>query len=219
MELLEKHEFEIESGLAHIPTAFKAVYGKGKPAIGFLGEFDALSGLSQEADKLERKEVEKGACSHGCGHHMLGTASIGAAFQLKDYIEENNLDAKVIYSSYPGEEGGSGKAFMAKTRVFDDANIALTWHPFNGNAILTGSMQANKQVYIRFYGQGSHAAFSPELGRSALDGLELLNVGLNFLREHIKSDERLHYAITDTGGKSPNVVQAFAEGLYLLRAP
>ncbi|WP_245149669.1 hypothetical protein [Peptoniphilus raoultii] len=126
MELLEKHEFEIESGLAHIPTAFKAVYGKGKPAIGFLGEFDALSGLSQEADKLERKEVEKGACSHGCGHHMLGTASIGAAFQLKDYIEENNLDAKVIYSSYPGEEGGSGKAFMAKTRVFDDADIALT---------------------------------------------------------------------------------------------
>lgn len=218
MDLLKKYGFSVEDNLADIPTAFKAVYGTEGPSIGYLGEFDALSGLSQVEDALEKKEKVQGACGHGCGHHMLGTASLGAALQLKDYIESNHLKARVVYFGCPAEEGGSAKAFMAKRGVFFDADVALTWHPFNGNGVLTGSMQANKQVYVRFYGQGAHAAMSPELGRSALDALEIVNIGVNFLREHIKGSERIHYAITNAGGISPNVVQEYAEGIYLMRS-
>ena len=218
-EILKKHGFKINENLANLPTAFSAEFGKnGGVSIGFLGEFDALSGLSQVEDLTERVEKVKGECGHGCGHHLLGTASIGAALKLKDYIEDNNLDAKVVYFGCPAEEGGSGKAFMAKAGCFDVVDIAITWHPFTGNAIFTGSLQANKQVYVRFKGKGAHAAASPHLGRSALDGLELVNIGVQFLREHMQDFERIHYSITDPGSSSPNVVQPYAEGMYLLRS-
>lgn len=218
-EILKKHGFKINDNLADLPTAFSAEYGDSKGStIGFLGEFDALSGLSQVEDLAERKEKIEGACGHGCGHHLLGTASIGAALKLKDYIDENNLKARVIYFGCPAEEGGSGKAFMAKEGCFDDLDIAITWHPFNGNAIFTGSLLANKQVYVKFRGKGAHAAGSPHLGRSALDGLELVNIGVQFLREHMQDFERIHYSIIDPGSASPNVVQPYAEGIYLLRS-
>ncbi|MBU5669712.1 amidohydrolase [Peptoniphilus sp. MSJ-1] len=218
-ELLKKYGFKINDKLADLPTAFSAEFGdEDGITIGFLGEFDALSGLSQVEDLAERKEKEEGACGHGCGHNLLGTASIGAALQLKDYIEENNLKARVIYFGCPAEEGGSGKAFLAKAGCFDVMDIAITWHPFNGNAIFTGSLQANKQVYVKFKGKGAHAAASPHLGRSALDGLELVNIGVQFLREHMQDFERIHYSITDPGSGSPNVVQPFAEGMYLIRS-
>lgn len=219
MEVLKKHGFQIRENLADLPTAFCAEYGaEGGVTIGILGEFDALSGLSQVEDLAERKEKRKGECGHGCGHHLLGTASIGAALKVRDYIEVNHLKAKVIYFGCPAEEGGSGKAFMAKAGCFDAADVAITWHPFTGNAIFTGSLQANKQVYVRFRGKGAHAAASPHLGRSALDGLELVNIGVQFLREHMQDFERIHYSIVDPGSASPNVVQPYAEGLYLLRS-
>ncbi|MGF0095936.1 amidohydrolase [Peptoniphilus sp. SGI.035] len=218
-EILKKYGFKIKENLADLPTAFSAEFGdEGGINIGILGEFDALSGLSQVEDLAERKEKVKGECGHGCGHHLLGTASIGASLKIKDYIEKNNLKAKVIYFGCPAEEGGSGKAFMAKAGCFDVADIAITWHPFTGNAIFTGSLQANKQVYVRFRGKGAHAAASPHLGRSALDGLELVNIGVQFLREHMQDFERIHYSIIDPGSASPNVVQPYAEGLYLIRS-
>lgn len=218
-EILKKYGFKINDNLADLPTAFSAEYERGKGVtVGFLGEFDALSGLSQVEDVAERVEKVKGECGHGCGHHLLGTASIGAALKLKDYMDENNLEGKVVYFGCPAEEGGSGKAFMAKAGCFDVADIVIAWHPFNGNAIFTGSLQANKQVYVRFRGKGAHAAASPHLGRSALDGLELVNIGVQFLREHMQDFERIHYSIIDPGSASPNVVQPYAEGLYLLRS-
>lgn len=218
-EILKKYGFKIKENLADIPTAFSAEYGhKNGITIGFLGEFDALSGLSQVEDLHQKKEKVKGQCGHGCGHHLLGTGSIGAALKIKDYIEENNAKARVIYFGCPAEEGGSGKAFMAKAGCFDDLDIAITWHPFNGNAIFTGSLQANKQVYVKFKGNGAHAAGAPHLGRSALDALELVNIGVQFLREHIQDFERIHYSITDPGSASPNVVQPYAEGIYLIRS-
>lgn len=218
-EILKKYGFKINDNLADLPTAFSAEYGdESGVTIGILGEFDALSGLSQVEDLAERKEKIEGACGHGCGHHLLGTGSIGAALKIKDYIEEKKAKARVIYFGCPAEEGGSGKAFMAKTGCFDVADIAITWHPFTGNAIFTGSLQANKQVYVKFRGKGAHAAASPHLGRSALDGLELVNIGVQFLREHMQGFERIHYSIIDPGSASPNVVQPYAEGLYLLRS-
>ena len=218
-EILKKYGFKINDNLADLPTAFSAEYGdEGGVTIGILGEFDALSGLSQVEDLVERKEKIEGACGHGCGHHLLGTGSIGAALKVKDYIEENKPKARVIYFGCPAEEGGSGKAFMAKAGCFDIADIAIAWHPFTGNAIFTGSLQANKQVYVKFRGKGAHAAASPHLGRSALDGLELVNIGVQFLREHMQGFERIHYSIIDPGSGSPNVVQPYAEGLYLLRS-
>lgn len=141
-----------------------------------------------------------------------------AAIKLKNYIEENNIKARVSFFGCPGEEGGSGKAFMVKAGVFDDVDIALTWHPFNHNHVITGSLQANIQTYVTFKGVSSHAAASPQLGRSALDALELTNVGIQFLREHMEDTDRIHYSIIDGGSKSPNVVQAYAKGLYLVRS-
>lgn len=217
-EFLREKGFEVKEGLANIPTAFQASYGSGSPVIGVLGEFDALSGLSQQADvavPCPRPETDNG---HGCGHHLLGVASIGAALKAKDYIEQTG-QGTVIYYGCPAEEGGSAKAFMANAGVFDQLDSAITWHPFNVSGVFSTSSLANKQVYVRFKGVGSHAAMSPHLGRSALDALELVNVGVNFLREHIEDDDRIHYAITETGGVSPNVVQNNAEGIYLIRSP
>lgn len=216
--LLRKEGFCVKENLAGIATAFSGTFSTGDgPVLGYLGEFDALCGLSQVADSTQRREREPGGCGHGCGHHLLGTASLGAAIVMKEFLQQEKISGTVIYFGCPGEEGGSGKAFMAKYGVFDGLDAALTWHPFNANAVMVGSMLANRQVYVRYHGVGAHAAACPQLGRSALDALELCNVGVNFLREHMEDDERIHYAITDGGGFSPNVVQPFAEGLYLIR--
>jgi len=218
VKLLKEEGFNVEENLAGIPTAFSASYGSGKPVIGILGEFDALSGMSQVENSYEKQSVEGRENGHGCGHHLLGVAGIGAVLNVRDYLRENNREGTIVYYGCPGEEGGSGKAFMVKNGVFDGVDIALTWHPYNVNAVMSGSMLANIQVVVNFKGISSHAAASPNLGRSALDALEIVNIGVNFLREHIKDEERIHYAITDTGGISPNVVQASASGLYLIRA-
>ncbi len=211
--------FQVQENVADIATAFSASYGSGKPVIAILGEFDALSGLSQVAGCDVPAPVEKGGNGHGCGHHLLGVAGIGAAVAIKDYLKTTGREGTVIYYGCPGEEGGSGKAFMARDGVFDGVDCAITWHPADVNSVGAGSTLANIQVAYRFKGLAAHAAAVPHLGRSALDAVELMNVGVNYLREHVIPDARMHYAVTNTGGFSPNVVQAEAEVLYLLRAP
>ncbi|MBU8771382.1 M20 family metallopeptidase [Cytobacillus oceanisediminis] len=214
----EKAGFQVERKSGNIETAFVASYGSGAPVIGFLGEFDALSGLGQVPNKTSYEPTEL-KVGHGCGHNLLGTGAFAAACAAKKYLEENNLPGTVKFFGCPGEEGGSGKTFMVREGVFEGLDAALTWHPSPANSIMSLSSLANYQVYFRFKGLSSHAANSPHLGRSALDAVELMNVGVNYLREHVVPEARMHYAITNTGGISPNVVQADAEVLYLIRAP
>lgn len=216
---LEKEGFSVQRGVGGIETAFVASFGKGKPVIGFLGEFDALSGLSQKANSFQQEPLEPGGIGHGCGHNLLGTGALAAAYAVKAYFIDNNIEGTVKFYGCPGEEGGSGKTFMVREGVFDGLDIALTWHPSYANSIMSLSSLANYQVYFRFKGIASHAANSPHLGRSALDAVELMNVGVNYLREHVVQEARMHYAITNSGGFSPNVVQSEAEVLYLIRAP
>ncbi|MBQ7796277.1 MAG: amidohydrolase [Lachnospiraceae bacterium] len=218
-DLLRKEGFEVEEGTAGVPTAFKGTFGSGKPVIGFLGEYDALSGLNQVAGVAEKQAFNSGAPGHGCGHNMLGTASLSAAIGVKKYLEETGKSGTVVYFGCPGEEGGSGKAFMAKGGAFEGLDAAITWHPGDITRADTGSSLANYQVAYKFYGTSAHAGGAPHLGRSALDALELMNMGVQFLREHVVPEARIHYAITNTGGYSPNVVQPYAEVLYLIRAP
>lgn len=217
-DLLEQEGFQVNRGVAGMDTAFTAVYGGGRPVIGILAEFDALSGLSQEADMAYPIKREGTECGHGCGHNLLGTAAAGAALMVRDYLKESGKAGTVVLAGCPAEEGGSGKAYMARDGVFHDLDIALTWHPGGGNAVITGSMQANCQAYFRFTGISSHAAGAPHLGRSALDAVELMDVGANYMREHMEPTDRFHYAVLDTGGSSPNVVQNHAEVLYLIRS-
>ena len=215
---LESEGFLVTRGIAGMETAFSASWGEGDPVIGFLGEYDALSGLSQEAGTAEKKPRAGTETGHGCGHNLLGSASAGAALMLRDYLKESGRPGTVVFFGCPGEEGGSGKTYMAREGIFDQLSTALTWHPGGGNAVLTGSFMANCQVCYRFHGTSSHAAAAPHLGRSALDAVELMDVGVNYLREHIEPTDRIHYAILDTGGTSPNVVQNHAEVLYLIRS-
>lgn len=218
-EALGRFGFRVEKGVAEVPTAFIGTWGSGHPVIGFLGEFDALSGMSQEAGAAEQKPVCEGGNGHGCGHNLLGAGSLGAAVALKEYLEKNGKQGTVKYFGCPGEEGGSGKAFMARGGVFDGVDAALTWHPGNFNGVADINFLANYQILYKFKGRASHAAAAPQNGRSALDALELMNVGVQFLREHVPQETRIHYAITNAGGFSPNVVQPRAEVLYLIRAP
>ncbi|WP_217701787.1 amidohydrolase [Pseudooceanicola sp. HF7] len=215
----EAEGFTITRNLAGMPTAFMAECGEGDITIGFLGEYDALAGLSQEAGLTEQKPLEQGGKGHGCHHNLLGSASLLAAVTLRDALAEAGVKARVRYFGCPAEEGGSGKTYMAREGSFDGLDAAFCWHPAPYNAVMSAATLANKQAYFRFTGRSSHAAVSPEVGRSALDALELMNIGINFMREHMSSNCRVHYSITDTGGTSPNVVQGYAEGLYLVRAP
>ncbi|ODV41982.1 amidohydrolase [Cupriavidus sp. UYMMa02A] len=221
IEMLEAAGFRVTRGVADIPTAFIAEAGSGGPVIGILGEYDALSGLSQEAGAMTcqaSSEIANGN-GHGCGHHLLGTAAHLAAAAVKEQLERTGQAGTVRFYGCPAEEGGSGKTFMARAGLFDDLDAALSWHPAVHNGVFSGETLANIQAYFRFRGKASHAANSPHLGRSALDAVELMNVGVNYLREHMLPDARVHYAVTNTGGLSPNVVQANAEVLYLVRAP
>jgi len=219
INLLKEEGFDVVAPAYNIPTAFTASFGKGSPIVGILGEFDALAALDQIADLPEMKANNRGSSGHGCGHNLLGTGSAAAVIAIKKYLEDTKKSGTVIYYGCPGEEGGSGKAFMAREGAFSNLDFAITWHPSEINAISKDSSLANIQVLYKFHGISAHAAGCPELGRSALDALELMNVGTNFLREHMSSDARVHYAILNTGGISPNVVQNYAEVLYLIRAP
>ncbi|MCQ2400693.1 MAG: amidohydrolase [Lachnospiraceae bacterium] len=217
-EALKAEGFTVEDNLADIKTAFKGTFGSGYPVIGILGEFDSLSGLEQESGKSV-KSPDGHSCGHGCGHNLIAGGTFGAVLGIKKYLEESGKPGTVIYFGCPGEEGGSGKTFMAGAGVFDGTDVALTYHPSDISEIKENGSLANVQVLYKFDGVAAHAGAKPHLGRSALDAVELMNTGANFLREHIIQEARLHYAITDAGGYSPNVVQAHAEVLYLIRAP
>lgn len=212
--------FRIGQPLAGIPTAFVAEHGEGGPVVGLLGEYDALSGLNQQSGALQcRPSMDSpGPNGHGCGHHLLGAAAHLAALAVQHYLQLNGLPGRIRFYGCPAEEGGSGKTFMARAGVFDDLDAALTWHPASHTAVFDQSTLANIQASFVFKGRAAHAANAPHLGRSALDAVELMNVGVNYLREHMPPSARVHYAVTDSGGLSPNVVQARAEVLYLVRA-
>lgn len=219
IEYLKSLGFKITEGLGGADTAFVAEFGEGKPIIGFLGEYDALSGLSQEADKDVYTPIDSGLDGHGCGHNLLGAGALAAAVAISDYMKEKGLMGTVRYYGCPAEENAGGKAFMVRDGSFDDCDIALTWHPGPKHYInITGSL-ANFRAFFTFHGKASHAAASPHLGRSALDAVELMNVGVNYMREHMIEKARVHYAVTNTGGTAPNVVQAEAQVLYAIRAP
>ena len=215
----EAEGFQTTWGLAGMATAFRSVWGSGKPVIGILAEYDALPGLSQQAGVARKVPQTEGGNGHGCGHNLLGTGALIGAVGIKTYLEENKLPGTVVFLGCPAEEGGGGKTFMAREGCFDDLDFALTWHPGTSNGVPPGSFLANCMIRYSFTGKSAHAAAAPEQGRSALDALELMNVGIQFLREHIPSSARIHYAITDSGGISPNIVQDRAAGLYQIRAP
>lgn len=217
-QVLAQEGFTVEKGICNIPTAFSASYGSGRPVIGLLAEYDALSGLSQIAGSLERKEREEGGCGHGCGHNLLGAGAFAAALGVKAYLESTGAQGTVILYGCPGEEGGAAKAFMARDGLWYGLDAALTWHPDDANEVVTGSTNACIQTQYKFTGIAAHAAGEPEEGRSALDAVELMNVGVQFLREHMSDKARVHYAITDAGGRSPNVVQPRASVLYMIRS-
>ena len=216
--VLRQEGFAVEEGICGIPTAFSASFGEGGPRIGILAEYDALSGLSQEAGCTEQKEHIPGASGHGCGHNLLGAGAMGAALGVKAYLEKTGRPGTVILYGCPGEEGGAAKAFMARDGLWRSLDAALTWHPEDVNEVNTGSSNSCIQTQYKFSGVASHAAGAPEKGRSALDAVELMNMGVQFLREHMSDRARIHYAITDTGGVSPNVVQAKASVLYMVRS-
>ena len=216
---LEENGFTVRRGVAGMDTAFIGEFGSGKPVIAFLGEFDALAGMSQAAGLAEAKPVASGGTGHGCGHNLLGVGSLMGAIALARHLKESGLPGTVRYYGCPGEEGGSGKTFMVRAGLFADVDAALTWHPAPFNGVRSTNNLAVLEYYYRFKGIAAHAANAAHLGRSALDAVELMNVGVNFLREHMPQDCRVHYAITDAGGRAANVVQAQAEALYLIRAP
>lgn len=216
---LEQAGFAVTRGAGGIATAFVASYGSGHPVVAILGEFDALTGLSQNAGTTAHDPITEGGNGHGCGHNLLGTGALAGVFALKACKDELNLEGTIRYYGCPAEEGGGGKAYMAREGLFEDVDVAFTWHPWDENLAYNARMLATNQLYFTFRGTSAHAGFEPHLGRSALDAVELTNVGANYLREHIIQDGRIHYAITDTGGRAPNVVQSYAQVLYKVRAP
>lgn len=215
--MLEEYGFAVKRGIAGIPTAFTAEYGSGGPVVAILGEYDALPGLSQ--DKLPyKKPLGAGGNGHGCGHNLFGVACLAAATVAKQAIQSGEAKGTVRFYGCPAEEGGSAKTFMARDGFFDDVDVCLTWHPGQFNSVLAENMLATVRAYFRFRGVTAHAAVDPYNGRSALDAVELMNVGVNFLREHMIPEARIHYIITNGGG-AVNVVPGFAESQYLVRAP
>ncbi|MEJ1239101.1 amidohydrolase [Chryseolinea sp. T2] len=214
-ETLEKAGFKIERGVAGIPTAFTATYGSGKPVIGILGEYDALPGVSQDAVP-ELKSIPGKTSGHACGHHLFGTASAAAAIEVKNWMIANKKAGTIRFYGTPAEEGGAGKVYMVRDGLFNDVDAVVHWHPDAENSAGAGGTLANKSGKFRFYGVASHAAASPERGRSALDAVEAMDAMVNMLREHVSEKTRIHYVIT-RGGEAPNVVPAFAEVYYYVR--
>lgn len=218
---LKKEGFAIEEGIAGIPTAFTATFsrGSGKPVVGFLAEYDALSGLSQKAACPVQEPIQEGGDGHGCGHNLLGAGSYAAAVALKDYLEKENKDGTVIFFGCPAEEGAGSKQFIARAGYFDNVDFAYTWHPATINEVGSWGDVAIMGANFTFDGVAAHAGGEPHLGRSALDACELMNIGCNYLREHMIDTARIHYAYSDPGGTAPNVVQSHAVIKYEVRAP
>ena len=216
--LLKQEGFRVEENLCGIPTAFSGTYGSGSPKIGILAEYDALSGLSQAPGVTEKQPLCEGGSGQGCGHNLLGAASLSAAIAIKDQIAAGKLHGTVVFYGCPGEEGCAGKTFMARDGLFRDLDAAITWHPGYTNEVTTGSNAACLQMVYEFAGIAAHAAGNPWEGRSALDGAELMNIGVQFLREHMEPKSSIHYSIADAGGISPNVVQPTAKLIYMVRA-
>ena len=219
-EYLKARGFSIRADLAGEETAFIAEYGSGKPVLAFLGEFDALSSLEQEADSTERRPVPGKTNGHGCGHHLLGTAAVAAADALKTYMESHGLLGTIRYYGCPAEENAGGKAYLVRDGFFNDCDAAITWHPSTTNkTMMADKYLSNFRVFFTFHGISSHAAGAPELGRSALDAVEIMDIGVNYMREHMIDEARVHGAITNPGGIAPNVIPSEAQILYAIRAP
>src|ERR1700743_2754607 len=216
--MLEAKGFRVTRDVAGIPTAVMGEAGEGGPVIAILGEYDALPGLSQEAGVAEPRPVTPNGNGHGCGHNPLGSTALFARSAVRDWLAANKIKGRVRYYGCPAEEGGAAKAFMVRAGAFDDVDIAITWHPSAFCEVADAVSLPNPRVDFVFTGRASHAAAAPHLGRSALDAVELMNVGVNYMREHMPSDARVHYAMLDAGGIAPNVVQAFAKVRYLVRA-
>jgi len=214
---LEKHGFKVERGVAGMPTAFVATWGSGKPIIGIMGEYDALPGLSQKVVP-RREPLKPGAPGHGCGHNIHGTSGMAAAIAVKVAMEKHGLEGTVKFFGCPAEENFSGKVFMVRDGVFEGVDAVLSHHPSSMNAATLKSSLAINSARFHFYGKAAHAGGSPEEGRSALDAVELMNVGVNYLREHIIQDARIHYVI-EKGGEQPNIVPEYARSWYYVRAP
>ncbi|MGY0561268.1 MULTISPECIES: amidohydrolase [unclassified Luteimonas] len=216
-EQLRQAGFEVEAGVAGMPTAFVARAGRrGRgPVIALLAEMDALPGMSQQAAPL-RSPLPGHDAGHACGHNLFGAGAVGAARAVARWLEDSGQEGEIRVYGTPAEEGGSGKVFMVRAGLFDDVDVALHWHPSDSNSAAQSTSLANISGKFRFHGVASHAAIAPERGRSALDGVEALNHMANLLREHVPDGTRIHYAITD-GGRAPNVVPAYAEAYYYVR--
>ncbi|ANF56158.1 M20 family metallopeptidase [Halotalea alkalilenta] len=217
-KMLQAQGFRITEEAAGIPTALVGEAGAGGPVIAFLGEYDALPGLSQAAGVAEPRPLPGNGYGHGCGHNMLGSAALLAATAMKDYLESQGVPGRVRYYGCPAEEGGAAKTFMVRAGLFDDVDIAISWHPASFTRVDEALSLANTRLDFHFEGRAAHAAAAPHLGRSALDAVELMNVGVNYMREHMPSSARIHYAMLDAGGIAPNVVQASATVRYAIRA-
>ena len=216
-KVLRDAGFEVEIGAGGVPTAIRASFGSGHPVIGLLGEYDALPGLSQECCGTEKKPVEGQGYGHGCGHNLLGVAHVGAAIGIKEEIEKNHLPGTVVYYGCPGEELLTGKPFMARGGAFRDLDLAMAFHPNTNNSATMGVSTALNSAKFHFKGRTAHAGGDPHNGRSALDAVELMDVGANYLREHVTSDVRIHYTILE-GGTAPNIVPDKASVWYYVRA-
>ncbi|MGB3712069.1 MAG: amidohydrolase [Erythrobacter sp.] len=209
--------FEIESGIADIPTAFVAEWGEGGPVIAILAEMDALPGINQSAAPT-REAIEGKGAGHACGHNLFGAGSLTAALAVKNWLEATGTPGRIRLYGTPAEEGGSGKVYMTRAGLFDDVDIAIHWHADDENSAAARTSLANRSAKFRFTGVSAHAAGAPERGRSALDGAEAMNMMANMMHEHIPQDARMHYVIT-SGGNAPNVVPDFAEVFYYVRHP
>ncbi|MGY8731140.1 MAG: amidohydrolase [Pirellulales bacterium] len=219
IKILRSQGFHIESGVAGIPTAFTATFGTGKPVIGMLGEYDALPGLSQQATpQRAQPKYKNNGYGHGCGHHLLGVASMEGAIAIAQQIKAGKLQGTIRYYGCPAEEGGSAKVFMVNAGLFKDCDAVLHWHPSSRNSAGDRSTLARNAVKFRFHGKAAHAAGAPEQGRSALDAVELTNFAAQLLREHTPDGTRIHHVIT-AGGAAPNIVPEFAEVYYYIRHP
>lgn len=215
-EFLEKEGFQVERKAGGVPTAIRAIWGEGHPVIGFLGEYDALPGMSQKAGTV-REAVREGNCGHGCGHNLLAATTVGGAVGLKAEMEEKHLSGTVVFYGCPAEEVLTGKPFMAKGGCFGELDAALAWHPGRVNRASVLKNCGCDGVKIRYHGITAHAAYDPWNGRSALDAVQLLNMSVEFMREHVQPDVRIHYTITG-GGVAPNIVPETAEVWYFIRA-
>ena len=218
MAMLKAEGFRVRQNPAGIPTAVIGEAGEGGPVIAILGEYDALPGLSQQPGVAAPAPIERGGAGHGCGHNLLGAAALMAAAAVKDWLAETGVEARVRYYGCPAEEGGAAKTYMVRDGLFDDVDAAISWHPASFTAVNLPGNLANTRIDFTFHGKAAHAAAAPELGRSALDACELMNVGVNYMREHMPDGCRIHYAYLDAGGPAPNVVQARATVRQLIRA-